>query len=30
MRQDIERWIEEYPRATRFIEDLYANQRNED
>ena len=30
MRQDIERWIEEYPRATTFIEDLYLNHRNED
>jgi len=29
MRRDIERWIEEYPRITRFIEELYANQRNE-
>ncbi len=29
MRQDIERWIEEFPRVTRFIEDLYANRRNE-
>jgi glutathione S-transferase len=27
MRQDIERWIEDYPRATRFIEDLYASER---
>ena len=30
MRQDIERWIEDYPRVTRFIEDLYAKQRNDD
>jgi glutathione S-transferase len=27
MRQDIERWIEDYPRVTRFIEDLYAVER---
>ena len=30
MRQDIERWIDGYPRVTAFIEDLYASQRNED
>ena len=30
MRQDIERWIEDYPRVTTFIEDLYATQRNEE
>ena len=29
MRADIERWIEEYPRTTRYIEDLYAEERNE-
>jgi hypothetical protein len=29
MRADIERWIEDYPRVTRFIEDLYAAERNE-
>jgi len=29
MRADIERWIEDYPRVTTFIEDLYATQRNE-
>ena len=30
MRQDIERWIENYPAATRFIEALYASERKED
>jgi glutathione S-transferase len=30
MRQDVERWIEDYPRVTTFIEDLYATQRNEE
>ena len=30
MRSDIERWIEAYPAVTRFIETLYANERNED
>jgi len=30
MRQDIERWIEDYPLVTTFIEDLYASERNED
>ena len=30
MRRDIERWIEDYPAATRFIETLYANERKED
>ena len=30
MRQDIERWIEQYPRVARFIEDLYASERNEE
>lgn len=29
MRADIDRWIEAYPRVTRFIEDLYARERNE-
>ena len=29
MREDIERWIEDYPRVTRFIERLYASERNE-
>ena len=29
MQADIERWIEDYPRVTTFIEDLYATQRNE-
>ena len=30
MRQDTERWIEDYPRATTFIEAMYASERNED
>ena len=30
MRRDIERWIEDYPAVTSFIETLYANERNED
>ena len=30
MRRDIERWIEDYPAVTRFIEKLYANERKED
>jgi glutathione S-transferase len=30
MRRDIERWIEDYPAVTRFIETLYANERKED
>jgi glutathione S-transferase len=30
MRQDIERWIQAYPRVTRFIEALYASERCED
>ena len=30
MRRDIERWIEDCPAVTRFIETLYANERNED
>lgn len=30
MRQDIERWIEHYPRVTGFIEDLYATQRRQE
>ena len=32
MRRDIERWVEEYPRVTRYVEDLYAveRKRNED
>ena len=30
MRADIERWIEDYPRVTTFIEDLYATERNEE
>jgi len=29
MRADIERWIADYPRTTRYIEDLYAHERNE-
>jgi glutathione S-transferase len=29
MRQDIERWINDYPRVTRFIEQLYEGERNE-
>jgi hypothetical protein len=29
MRADIERWIEDYPRVTTFIEELYARERNE-
>ena len=29
MRQDVERWVENYPGVTRFIEDLYASERNE-
>ncbi len=28
MRQDVERWIEDFPRVTRFIEGLYASERN--
>lgn len=27
MRQDIERWADDYPGVTRFIEDLYASER---
>lgn len=27
MRQDIERWADDYPAVTRFIEDLYASER---
>ncbi len=27
MRRDIERWIEDYPKAVAFIENLYANER---
>jgi hypothetical protein len=27
MRADIDRWTEDYPRATAFIENLYANER---
>lgn len=30
MRHDIERWIENYPSVTRFIEALYASERKED
>ncbi|HSM30384.1 MAG TPA: hypothetical protein VK854_06755 [Woeseiaceae bacterium] len=30
MRRDIEHWIEDYPRVTTFIEELYATERNED
>ncbi len=30
MRQDIERWIEQYPRAAGFIESLYASERNQE
>jgi glutathione S-transferase len=30
MRQDIERWVENYPSATRFIEALYASDRKQD
>ena len=29
MRRDIERWIEDYPGVTRFIEELYATERND-
>jgi glutathione S-transferase len=29
MRRDIERWIGDYPRVSRFIEDLYAEERDE-
>ena len=28
MRADIERWIEDFPKATRFVEALYRDQRN--
>ncbi len=28
MRHDIERWIGDYPRVTRFIEELYAEERH--
>ena len=28
MRRDIEHWVEEYPRVTRYVEDLYAAERN--
>ena len=28
MQQDIERWIETFPRTSKFIEDLYASERN--
>ena len=30
MRQDIERWTDDYPGVTRFIEDLYASERNQE
>jgi len=30
MRRDIERWIEDYPRVSRFIENLYAEERRGD
>ena len=30
MRRDIERWIEDYPAVTRFMETLYANERKDD
>lgn len=30
MRRDTERWIEDYPNVTRFIEQMYASQRRED
>jgi hypothetical protein len=30
MREDIDRWIENYPTTTRFIEVLYASERKED
>ena len=30
MRRDIERWIEDYPNVTRFVEGLYASERRED
>ena len=30
MRQDTERWIEDYPRVTRFIEAMYASERNKE
>ena len=29
MRKDTERWIEDYPAVTRFVEDLYASERSE-
>jgi glutathione S-transferase len=29
MRRDIERWVEAYPAATRFVEELYAVERDE-
>ncbi len=28
MQTDIKRWVEDHPKATRFIEDLYADERN--
>jgi hypothetical protein len=28
MQRDIERWVEDYPRVTRFIEDLYEAERD--
>ncbi|MEJ2127232.1 MAG: hypothetical protein P8X81_00125 [Woeseiaceae bacterium] len=28
MQTDIKRWVEDYPRATRFIEELYVAERN--
>ena len=30
MRADIERWIEDFPRATRFVEALYRDQRGQE
>jgi hypothetical protein len=30
MRRDIERWIEDYPRVSRFVEELYAEERRGD
>jgi glutathione S-transferase len=29
MQRDIERWVEDHPRVTRFIEELYAEERHE-
>ena len=27
MRSDVERWLEDFPRATKYVEDLYAGER---